>query len=236
MSKLTWVVMRVGLELGDGDRIGEAVAVELLGVVTGGIDSLEEPLLGEGGKIGEEGAVELLGVVTGDDGGVEVPSPLDDGGVEVPSPLDDGGVEVPSPMGEGGVEVPSPMGEGGVEVPSPMGDGGVEVPSPLDDGGVEVPSPLDDSGVEVPSPMGEGGVSTPWISIPPAATGGEGRIGEEGAVELLGVVTCDIRFFGNKNYSRCMITAHQTNCSYAPKPIFKDLSLPLPGVRSLKAS
>jgi hypothetical protein len=129
--------MRVGLELGDGDRIGEAVAVELLGVVTGGINSVEEPLLGEGGKIGEEGAVELLGVVTGDDGVVEVPSP-----------------------------------------------------------------------------MGEGGVSTPWISIPPAATGGEGRIGEEGAVELLGVVTWDIRFFGNKNYLRCVITAHQTNCSF----------------------
>ncbi|MEG3904771.1 hypothetical protein QT987_22680 [Microcoleus sp. SVA1B4] len=195
--------MRVGLELGDGDRIGEAVAVELLGVVTGGIDSVEEPLLGEGGKIGEEGAVELLGVVAGDDGVVEPPSPLDDGGVEVPSPLD---------------------------------DGGVEVPSPLDDGGVEVPSPLDDGGVEVPSPLDDGGVSTPWISIPPAATGGEGRIGEEGAVELLGVVTCDIRFFGNKNYSRCVITAHQTNCSYAPKPIFKDLSLSLRGVRSLKSS
>ncbi|MEG3918025.1 hypothetical protein QUA07_02620 [Microcoleus sp. T3_A4] len=217
--------MRVGLELGDGDRIGEAVAVELLGVVTGGIDSVEEPLLGEGGKIGEEGAVELLGVVTGDDGVVEPPSPLDDGGVEVPSPLDEGGVEVPLPLDDGGVEVPSPLDEGGVEVPSPLDDGGVEVPSPLDEGGVEVPSPLDD-----------GGVSTPWISIPPAGRGGEGRIGEEGAVELLGVVTWDIRFFGNKNYSRCVITAHQTNCSYAPKPIFKDLSFPLLGVRGLKAS
>ena len=69
----------------------------------------------------------------------------------------------------------------------------------------------DDGVVEPPSPLDDGGVSTPWISIPPAATGGEGRIGEEGAVELLGVVTCDIRFFGNKNYSRWVITAHETN-------------------------
>lgn len=67
------------------------------------------------------------------------------------------------------------------------------------------------SGSSGHSQLDDGGVSTPWISIPPAATGGEGRIGEEGAVELLGVVTCDIRFFGNKNYSRWVITAHETN-------------------------
>ena len=157
LGKLTWVGMRVGLELGDDGPIGEAGAVELLGVVTGGIDSVEEPLLGDGGRIGEAGAVELLGVVTGDDGVVEAPLPINDGAVEVPSP----------------------MGEGGV--------------------------------VEVPLPINDGCVSTPWISIPPAATGGDGRIGEEGAVELLGVVTCDIRFLGNKNYSRWAITAHETN-------------------------
>lgn len=78
--------------------------------------------------------------------------------------------------------------------------------------GMRVGLELGDDGPigEVPSPL-DGGVSTPWISIPPAATGGEGRIGEEGAVELLGVVTCDIKFFRNKNYSRSVITAHETN-------------------------
>ena len=91
-------------------------------------------------------------------------------------------------------------------------DGVVEAPLPINDGAVEVPSPMGEGGVvEVPLPINDGCVSTPWISIPPAATGGDGRIGEEGAVELLGVVTCDIRFLGNKNYSRWAITAHETN-------------------------
>ena len=187
LGKLTWVGMRVGLELGDDGPIGEAGAVELLGVVTGGIDSVEEPLLGDGGRIGEAGAVELLGVVTGGIDSVEEPV-LGDGGrigeagaVELLGVVtgDDGVVEAPLPINDGAVEVPSPMGEGGV--------------------------------VEVPLPINDGCVSTPWISIPPAATGGDGRIGEEGAVELLGVVTCDIRFLGNKNYSRWAITAHETN-------------------------
>lgn len=116
-------------------------------------------------------------------------------------------------------------------------DGVVEAPLSLDDGVVEVPLSLDDGVVEVPLlPIDNGCVSTPWISIPPAATGGDGRIGEEGAVELLGVVTCDISFFAIKNYSCWVITALETNSFYAPKPIFWDLSPSLRRVRSLKAS
>lgn len=64
-----------------------------------------------------------------------------------------------------------------------------------DIGSVEEPLLGDIGPVEEPLTMGDGCVSTPWISIPPAATGGDGRIGEEGAVELLVVVTCDIKFF-----------------------------------------
>ena len=212
MGKLTWVGMRVGLELEDDGPIGEAGAVELLGVgvVTGGIDSVEEPLLGDGGRIGEAGPVELLGVVTGDDGVVEAPLPINDGAVEAPLPINDGVVEVPLPIDDGVVEVPLLIDDGAVEVPLPIDDGAVEAPLPMGEGGV----------VEVPLPINDGCVSTPWISIPPAATGGDGRIGEEGAVELLGVVTCDIRFLGNKNYSRWAITAHETNSFYAPKPNF----------------
>ena len=87
VGKLTWVGMRVGLELEGSDGIGEAGAVELLGVVTGGIDSVEEPLLGDDGPIGEAGAVAPTA-----DGAVE---PTADGAVEPPEPTDDGCVSTP---------------------------------------------------------------------------------------------------------------------------------------------